>query len=51
MSGMARFEKADSSTSQVEYIHALYPFLNLTPSISAKAVSGPKSANSCLLIL
>lgn len=31
MSGMARFEKADSSTSQVEYIHALYPFLNLDP--------------------
>lgn len=31
MSVMARFEKADSSTSQVEYIHALYPFLDLDP--------------------
>lgn len=31
MSWMARFEKADSSTSQVEYIHALYPYLNLDP--------------------
>lgn len=25
------FRKADDSTSQVEYLHALYPFLNLDP--------------------
>ena len=31
MSRMNVFRKADDSTSQVEYLHALYPFLNLDP--------------------